>query len=98
MEAMGPALPPGFGSRYEPTGQFEPREAYWETGAGGWENGYIGDGQAANRKCTSKPEMHCTHTPQNTGSSPGPGWPAVEPSLLLFWDACLTDPMGGVGL
>ena len=45
-----------------------------------------------------EPEMHCTHTLQNTGSSPGPGWPAVEPLLLLFWDANLTGPMGGVGL
>ena len=42
--------------------------------------------------------MHCTHKPQNTGSSPGPGCPAVEPSLLLFWDACLTDLMGGCRL
>ena len=33
-----------------------------------------------------------------SGSSPGPGWPAVESSLLLFWDACLTDPMGGARL
>ena len=53
MEAMGPALPPGFGSRYEPTDNSNPREVNWETGAGGWENGYIGDGQAANRKCTA---------------------------------------------
>ena len=30
-----------------------PGEVNWETGAGGWENGYIGDGQAANRKCTA---------------------------------------------
>ena len=42
--------------------------------------------------------MHYTHTPQNTDSNPGPGWPAVEPSLLFFWDACPTDPMGGCRL
>ena len=30
-----------------------PGEANWETGADSWENGYIGDGQAANRKCTA---------------------------------------------
>ena len=41
--------------------------------------------------------MHYTHMPWNTSSSPGPGWPAVEPLLLFFWDAGLTDPMGGVG-
>ena len=41
--------------------------------------------------------MHCTQTPQNTGSNPGPGWPAVEPLLLLFWNARVTGPMGGVG-
>ena len=42
--------------------------------------------------------MHYTHTPQNTGSHPGPGWPAVEPSLLFFCDACLMGPMGGCRL
>ena len=38
-----------------------------------------------------------THTPQNTGLSSGPSWPAVEPLLLFFWEASLTGPMGGVG-
>ena len=42
--------------------------------------------------------MHCTHTPQNTGLSLGPGWPAMELLLLLYCDANLTGPMGGVGL
>ena len=52
MEAMGPALPPGFGpSRYEPTDSSNPGEVNWETGAGGWEKG--GDSQAANRKGTA---------------------------------------------
>ena len=60
--------------------------------AGGWGSGYTGDGQVGNRKCTTH-----THTPQNTGSNPGPVWPA-EPSLLLFWDTRLTGPMGGAGL
>ena len=42
MEAMGPALPPGFSSsRYEATDSSNPGEVNWETGAGGWENGYI---------------------------------------------------------
>ena len=42
--------------------------------------------------------MHYTHTPQNTGSNPGPSWPAVELSLLFFWDACLTGPREGCRL
>ena len=50
---MGPALPPGFGSRYEPTDSSNPREVKWETGVGGWVNRYFGDGQAANPKCTA---------------------------------------------
>ena len=33
MEVMGPALPPGFGLRYEPTDGSHPREVNWETGA-----------------------------------------------------------------
>ena len=37
------------------------------------------------------------HSTGVMGSSPGPDWPGVEPSLLFIWDACLTDPMGGVG-
>ena len=41
MEAMGPTLPPGFGWRYEPTDSWSPGEVNWETGAGGWGNGYI---------------------------------------------------------
>ena len=53
VEAMGLALPPGFGLRYEPTDSSNPGEVNSETGAGGWENSYIGDGQAANRKCTA---------------------------------------------
>ena len=41
--------------------------------------------------------MHCTHTPQNTGSSPGPGWPAVEPSFVIL--GCLPNrPNGGCRL
>ena len=62
---MGLALPPGFGLRDEPTDSSNPGEVNWETGAGGWGNGYIGDGQAANRKCTAhatehgfKPDFH----------------------------------------
>ena len=39
--------------------------------------------------------MQCTHTPRSAGSKPGPGWPAVESSLLYVWGACLTEPMGG---
>ena len=34
--------------------------------------------------------MHCTHTPQNTGSSPSPGWPAVELSLFAT-QGCLPN-------
>ena len=35
VEATGPALPPGFGSRYEPTDSSNPGEVNWEMGAGG---------------------------------------------------------------
>ena len=77
MEAMGPALPPGFGSsRYEPTDSSNPGD--------GWENGYIGDGQAANRKCTA----HTRHR----------GWPAVESSLFATQGCLPNRPNGGCRL
>ena len=74
MEAMGPALPPGFGSRYEPTDSSNPGEVNWETGAGGWENSYIGDGQAAKRKCTA-------HTCHRT-------WVRAQVPVGLPWSCC----------
>ena len=93
MEAMGPARPPGFSSsRYEPTDSSNPGEVNWETGGGGWENSYIGDGQAANRKCTA----HTRHRSRVRAQVPvGLPW---SRRFLQLWDACLTDPMGGVGL
>ena len=42
--------------------------------------------------------MHCTHTPQNTGSSPGPGWPAVELSLFAILGCLPNRPNGGCRL
>ena len=38
----------------------------------------------------------CVTPPQSAGSKPGPGWPAVETSLLYVWVACLTEPMEGL--
>ena len=93
VEAMGPALPPGFGSsRYEPTDSSNPGEVNRETGAGGWENGYIGEGQAAYRKCTA----HTRHRTRARAQVPvGLPWSC---RFLQLRDACLTDPIGGVGL
>ena len=93
MKAIGPAVPPGFGSsRYEPTDSSNPGEVNWETGAGSWENGYIGDGQAANRKYTA----HTRHRTRVRAQVPvGLPW---SRRFLQLWDVCLTDPMGGVGL
>ena len=50
------------------------------------------DGQAANRKCTA----HTHHRTRVRAQVPvGLPW---SRRFLQFWDACLTDPMGGVGL
>ena len=67
-------------------------EVNWEKGAGGWENGYIGDGQVAYRKCTA----HTRHSTR-VGTHVPVGLPWSRRFLQLR-DACLTDPMGGVGL
>ena len=93
MEAMGPARPPGFGSsRYDLMDSSNPGEVNWETGGGGWENGYIGCGQAANRKCTAHT---CHRSRVRAQVLVGVPW---SRRFLQLWDACLTDPMGGVGL
>ena len=38
--------------------------------------------------------MHCIDTPQIRGSSPGPGWPAVESSLFAT-QGCLPNRPNG---
>ena len=69
-----------------------PGEVNWETGAGGWENGYIGDSQARNRKCTA----HTRHRTRVRAQVPvGLPW---SHHFLQLLDAYLTDPMGGVGM
>ena len=42
--------------------------------------------------------MHRTHMPQNTGSSLGPGWPAVEPSLFVILGCLPNRPNRGCRL
>ena len=92
MEAMGPALLSGFGSRYEPTDSSNPREVNWEMGAGGWVNGYIGDGQAANRTCTAH-----THTTEH-GFEPRSRLACHGAVAFVILGCKSIRPMGGVGL